>query len=151
MGAAVMKGWKEVLDEKKKAAEMDYMLGGKAGSLECLQSRQLGNARGVQTRVNDQMNANLLLRCFGVWQLEAKAHSVERYYSGKIEGKRRQLNSVQTLFKSFARQLEEGLGNLDGDSSGRTGYRSRREHKGTDGPRVPATAFMGAKSPGHGS
>jgi len=127
--ATMFKAWFDALNERKKEEEMEKKLGGKAGNLGSLKSRHIGNARGVQGRVNEQMNMNLLLKCLGAWQIEAKLQHVDRHYSGKIDGKRRQLNSVQTLFKSFARQLEEGLGNLDGDSSGRTRM-SRRDMKG---------------------
>ena len=36
------------------------------------------------------------------------ASTKEKYYSGKIDSKRKQLSSVQMLFKSFAEELESG-------------------------------------------
>lgn len=96
------------------------------GRFKSLAARQAGNATGVQTRVNDQMRQNLLMRVIGCWALETKAVKVDKYYVGKIESKRRQLNSVQQLFKSFSKQLEQGLANVDGDSSARSGARDAR-------------------------
>merc|ERR1719422_780874 len=89
----------------------------------------MGSATKVQTRVNEQMKQNLLLRVLAVWQLEAKVNHVDQYFNKKMDGKRKQLQSVQTLFKSFAKQLEEGLGKIDedgGDSTGRTTKPSKK-------------------------
>merc|ERR1719471_2573433 len=70
---------------------------------------------------NEQVKANLLLRCLNAWGMESKVNHIEKYYTVKMNHKRQQLASVQMLFKSFAKQLEEGLGNLDGpESSART-------------------------------
>merc|ERR1719436_1986479 len=100
----------------------------KNGLFKSLQARQKGNAAGVQGRVNEQMKVNLMLQCFLAWYTDTKVNHVERSYGQKIEGKRRQLKSVESLFKSFAKQIDDGLGNLDGgDSSGRgSRYDSRK-------------------------
>lgn len=116
-----LKGWKEHIEEDKKDRELANVLNGNADRFKSLQDRQAGNARGVQTRVNDQMKTNLMLRCIGVWQIDAKVARIEKYYLSKLEGKRKQLQSCQTLFKSFAAQLEQGLNAAAEDpvSSGR--------------------------------
>jgi len=132
-----VKEWHCFVNEEAREKAAAEELSGADGGLKSLQSRQLGNARGVQTRVNDQMNANLLMQVWNGWMLESKCNHIDRYYSGKIEGKRRQLNSVQTLFKSFARQLEEGLGSVEGEGDGggdqaqdsSRGKHSKRDHK----------------------
>mmetsp|Transcript_18821 Transcript_18821/g.34113 ORF Transcript_18821/g.34113 Transcript_18821/m.34113 type:complete len:98 (-) Transcript_18821:149-442(-) len=59
------------------------------------------------------------MRVWGHWLLETKANRIQNYYTDKLEKKRRQLAGVQSLFKSFAMQLEQNLGG-EGDSSGRT-------------------------------
>jgi len=87
--------------------------------LKLMLSSQKDNACTVQKKTNEQMNDNLLTRVMGVWMLEAKVNHVEKHYRQKIDTKRDQLRKVQTLFKRFANELEEGL-NMDGDSSGRT-------------------------------
>merc|ERR1711907_502482 len=91
-----------------------------------LAGRQGANASGVQTRVNEQMRQNLLMRVIGSWALETKVVKIENYYVKKVDSKRRQLTSVQQLFKSFSKQLEQGLANVDVDSSARSGYRDSK-------------------------
>merc|ERR1719413_254229 len=80
------------------------------------------------------MKQVLMQRTLGAWQLESKLHHVDKYYTSKIEGKRKQLGSVQTLFKSFAKQLEEGLATVDedGEESSRT-HHSKKKAGGADG------------------
>jgi len=120
--------WQQYCKEEKKMREKEEMLGGATGKFKSLQERQIGNARGVQTKVNEQIAANLTLRVFQSWLLESKINRMEKYYTTRLDGKRKQLHSVQTLFKSFAEQLEKGLRDVDGDSSGRK--HSRRQSHG---------------------
>merc|ERR1712110_596105 len=116
----VFSAWCQAANEGRKDREMEETMAKKNGLFKSLQDRRKGNAAGVQGRVNEQMKFNLLLQCFLAWYTEGKVNHVERTYAQKIEGKRRQLKSVESLFKSFAKQIDEGLGNLDGgDSSGR--------------------------------
>lgn len=117
--ALMMQHWNTYMTDLKQAREMEEKMGGGSNRFKSLQDRQLGNARGVQGRVNEQININLSLRCFCGWFAESKLNKLDKYYQVKMDGKRKQLHSVQTLFKSFAKQLEEGLGSVDGESSGR--------------------------------
>merc|ERR1712232_1288504 len=113
--------WVQAAIENRKDREMEEQMAKKNGLFKSLQDRQKGNAAGVQGRVNEQMKINLMLQCFLAWYTDTKVNHVERTYAQKIEGKRRQLKSVESLFKSFAKQIGEGLGNLDGgESSGRS-------------------------------
>merc|ERR1712190_506916 len=98
---------------------MERLLNDNGGRFKSLQDRQANNARGVQGRVNEQMKMNLLLRCLKCWQIESRVNRENTEFNRKLDQKRKQLQSVQKLFKEFARQLEEGLGAVDGDSSGR--------------------------------
>merc|ERR1712232_1184778 len=119
--------WVQSAIENRKDREMEEQMSKKNGLFKSLQDRQKGNAAGVQGRVNEQMKINLMLQCFLAWYTDTKVNHVERTYAQKIEGKRRQLKSVESLFKSFAKQIDEGLGNLDGgDSSGRSSRHSRK-------------------------
>jgi len=80
-----LKEWKACIEEDKKDRELANLLNGNADRFKSLQDRQAGNARGVQTRVNDQMKTNLMLRCIGVWQIDAKVARIEKYYlSNKV-------------------------------------------------------------------
>eukprot|EP00418_Pyrodinium_bahamense_P028509 CAMPEP_0179134594 /NCGR_PEP_ID=MMETSP0796-20121207/64053_1 /TAXON_ID=73915 /ORGANISM="Pyrodinium bahamense, Strain pbaha01" /LENGTH=551 /DNA_ID=CAMNT_0020833595 /DNA_START=65 /DNA_END=1720 /DNA_ORIENTATION=- len=120
--AMCIQGWYQSIIDNKKTRDLEEQIASQGNKFKSLQLRQKDNAMSVQGRVNEQIKANLLLRCVSVWMLEAKVNRTDKYYTNKMNHKRQQLQSVQTLFKSFAKQLEEGLGNIEGpgDSSGRT-------------------------------
>lgn len=134
-----VQGWAAYVKESKAARDVENTLMGAENKFKMLNSRQKGNATKMQTRVNEQMKQVLLAKTLGSWQLEAKLHHVEKYYTAKIEGKRKQLGSVQTLFKSFAKQLEEGLSTVDEDDqeSSRTHHSRTKKSSGEkDGSRM---------------
>jgi len=128
-----VQGWAAWAKESVRSRDLENTLMGSEGKFKMLNDRQKGNASKMQTRVNEQVKQVLLARTLGAWQLEAKLHHVDKYYTSKIEGKRKQLGSVQTLFKSFAKQLEEGLATVDedGEESSRT-HHSKKKAGGGD-------------------
>jgi len=123
-----VQGWALYTKDAIKGRDLENTMMGAQSKFKMLNNRQKGSAHKVQTRVNDQMKQNLAIRVLAAWQLEAKINHVDKYFGAKMEGKRKQLQSVQTLFKSFAKQLEDGLGKIeeDGDSSGRTSKQTRK-------------------------
>lgn len=133
---AVM-GWAQWAKETVRSRDLENTLMGAEGKFKMLNERQKGNATKMQTRVNEQMKQVLLQRTLAAWQLEVKMLHVDKYYCSKIEGKRKQLGSVQTLFKSFAKQLEEGLATVeeDGEESSRV-HHSKNKRGGHDGSRM---------------
>jgi len=125
--------WANFVIEDKKMRQMEAEVEKSSKKFKSLQAMHKDSATNVQTRVNDQIRMNLLLRVTHAWQLETKVNRVDKYYTHKLESKRKQLQAVQTLFGSFARDLEEGLKNVDGDSSGRGSKRDRRQGMHRDG------------------
>merc|ERR1719387_2205572 len=105
-----------------------------------MNSRQSGNARGMQNRVNEQMNTNLICRVFLAWVLKSKTNRVDKYYNQRLERRRQQLTAVEHMFKSFATQLDQGLSEPDSSrnasvrNTGRKqrSYRGMSKHEGTD-------------------
>jgi len=122
--AMMFQYWVTFVKEEKKDKELELQLEAQTQKFKSLNQRQSGNAKGAQNRVNDQMNANIMQRVFNFWLIETKANRIENHYNSKYESKRRQLQGVQNLFKSFAMQLEQNLGG-DDDSSSRTNRRSK--------------------------
>jgi hypothetical protein len=120
----MMMNWIQFYTEEKKAKELEYQLSESQGKFKSLNARQKAGANNMQNRVNEQMHANLLQRCLNAWLIETKIYRVESHYKAKYESKRRQLQGVQNLFKSFAMQLEQNLGQ-DDDSSSRTNRGSK--------------------------
>mmetsp|Transcript_103597 Transcript_103597/g.195069 ORF Transcript_103597/g.195069 Transcript_103597/m.195069 type:complete len:578 (+) Transcript_103597:113-1846(+) len=132
----MMQNWIQFYQDEKKAKEMEAALLDVDTKLKALNLRQTQNARGVQTRINDQVKLALCMRVFGNWLLETKASRIKSYFTDKLEKKRRQLNGVQQLFRSFSKQLEENLGGEEDGSSARTltgagsGARAKLEKRG---------------------
>jgi len=129
----IFQNWWSWLKEEKKQAELEFAMTQAENKFKSLNGRQKGAAHGMQNRVNEQMNANIMQRVLNGWMVETKANRVELHYNAKYESKRRQLAGVQNLFKSFAMQLEQNLGG-DDDSSSRTNRRSKKGlQKGAEG------------------
>lgn len=143
----IIQNWASWLKDEKKQKELEFALNEAESKFKSLNARQRGGAHGVQNRVNEQQNLNLLQRVFNFWLIETKANRIESHYNNKYESKRRQLQGVQNLFKSFALQLEQNLGG-DDDSSARSQRRTRKSSagmaKGADGtvslPAIPQKA-----------
>jgi len=116
---SVVTAWAQCARESKQASQLKDSLAQKDGLLQKLKAAHKTNASSLQGRVTEQMQANLLLRVIGGWAVLAKVSRLHGYYNQRMCGKRKQLDSVRTLFRSFADSLEEGLSSVDGDSSGR--------------------------------
>jgi hypothetical protein len=127
--ALMMQNWIQFYMDEKKAKELEFQLNESQGKFKSLNNRQKAGANKMQGRVNEQMNANILQRIFNAWLIETKLYRVENHYKSKYDSKRRQLQGVQNLFKSFAMQLEQNLGAED-DSSSRTD-RGSKKHRGS--------------------
>merc|ERR1719359_80357 len=135
----IIQTWFGWLKDEKKQKELEFALNEAQDKFKSLNGRQKAGAHGAQNRVNEQMNMNLMQRIMNFWVVETKANRVANHYNTKYESKRRQLQGVQNLFKSFAMQLEQNLGQ-DDDASSRTNRRSKKdkgakssETKGDDG------------------
>merc|ERR1719449_514234 len=94
-------------------------MSGNADRFGALNGRQKDTAKGVQGRINEQMDLNLMLRHFCAWALDAKLERIMRFYNHKMESKKNQLSSVQHMFRSFASQLDQGLRQDSPRNSGR--------------------------------
>jgi hypothetical protein len=126
--------WAKDIEETVRRKKLEEAMYETDCRLKSFLDKQAGNAMGVQTRTIDQMNENMTLRIWSAWVIEVKGNHLEKYYSKKLEGKRGQLQKVQQLFKKFAEELEQGLGNIEGDSSrNATGRKSKGMIKGGDG------------------
>jgi len=121
----IIQNWMGFVKDEKKARELEETLANSNQKFKSLNARQKTGVSNVQNRVNEQINLNMLQRVLNDWIMETKANRVESHYNSKYESKRRQLQGVQNLFKSFAMQLEQNLGG-DDDSSSRTNRKSTR-------------------------
>jgi hypothetical protein len=132
-----MQTWVTSFVEGKKQKELEKQMLETDCRLKGFMDSHSQNAHGVSARTIDQIEENLTLRVWNAWMTEAKVSHVAKKFDTKIEDKRKQLQKVQILFKKFAQEIEEGLGNLDGDDTYRSrGTRSRAGQgmtKGSEG------------------
>jgi len=105
----VMSTWAQQYKEKREAEKMEAIMAENEARFGALNGRQKDNAKGVMSRVNEQMDLNMMLKHFLAWACDTKLERIMRHYNAKMEGKKSQLQSVQHLFKSFANQLDQGL------------------------------------------
>lgn len=138
--AMILKYWVTYFAEQKKEKEMVDLFNAQQEKFASMNARQTGNARGVQNRINDQMNANMLIRIYSSWQIETKVNALKGFYSKKMTDKKRQLTEIstmtRTMFTRFASELESGQaggGHAGDDSSGRRSERKSRKSASVGG------------------
>merc|ERR1719203_919173 len=88
---------------------MEELLNAQSAKFKSLNGRMKDNAKGKAGRSIDIENDNLLMSCFMNWNIEARVQRVVSHYSGQLDNKKHQLEAVQTMFQSFASQLEKGI------------------------------------------
>lgn len=107
--------WIDFEKEEKKAREMDEATEGQDRRFDMLNTRQKNGTMNIQSRVNEQAIFNITFRFFSSWLLETKVNNLMRIFHHKYTTKKKQLQGVQNLFKSFAVQLEQNLGGVEND------------------------------------
>merc|ERR1719502_1979683 len=118
----VIAEWLNVLNEEKEARRMDEIMAANEAKFKSLNMKQKGGAKSVASRCHQQEEENMLMVFFYAWNTETRTEHVIKHYGNKLDQKKGQLEAVQTMFRSFANQLEQGIGNTP---------RSRRSGAGT--------------------
>lgn len=131
----VMSTWAQAYKEKMEAIKMEALMAENEARFGALNGRQKDNAKGVMSRVNEQMDLNMMLKHFSAWATDTKLERIMRHYNAKMESKKHQLQSVQHLFKNFANQLDQGLKQED---SARDSSRRRKEDGSVSLPDINA-------------
>merc|ERR1719240_571721 len=131
----VMSTWAQAYKDKLEAAKMEALMAENEARFGALNGRQKDNAMSMQSKINLQMDLNLMLKHFSAWATDTKLERIMRHYNSKMEGKKHQLQSVQHLFKSFANQLDQGL---KGEDSARDSSSRRRKDDGLSLPDINA-------------
>merc|ERR1719473_574419 len=97
----VMSTWAQKFKEDMEARKMERIMAENEARFGALNGRQKDNAKGVMSRVNEQMDLNMMLKHFLAWACDTKLERIMRHYNAKMESKKHQLQSVQHLFKNF--------------------------------------------------
>merc|ERR1712224_64435 len=131
----VMSTWAQKFKDDKEARRMEEIMAENEAKFGALNGRQKDNAKGVMSRVNEQMDLNMMLKHFSAWATDTKLERIMRHYNSKMDSKKQQLQSVQHLFKNFAQQLDQGLKN-EGDSARNSGSRRSKDDGGVQLPDI---------------
>merc|ERR1719215_974006 len=130
-------GWQFAAKDAKKARELENTLLGAEDKFKSLNARHRGNAAKLQTRVTDQAKEILATKVMAAWRLEVQHATVQKKLKQKVESKRKQLNSLQGLFKNFAQELEDNLAAAEDD--GKSSARHQPPARGGHGKMVSPT------------
>merc|ERR1712224_535571 len=131
----VISNWCQSFKDDREARKMEELMAENEARFGALNGRQKDNAKGVMSRVNEQMDLNAMLKHFSAWATDTKLERIMRHYNSKMESKKQQLRSVQHLFKNFATQLDQGLKG-EGDSARDSGSRRRSDDGGVQLPDI---------------
>jgi hypothetical protein len=107
----VIAAWQEELANGKQEREFDKIIQGNEAKFKSLNMKQKGAAKSVASKCHQQEEENMMMVFFYAWSSEAREQHIVKVYEGKLGHKVNQLNQVQSMFKSFATQLEQGIGN----------------------------------------
>merc|ERR1719453_693992 len=132
----IIEEWLNVLNEEKESRKMDELLNGNEQRFKSLNQKQKAGAKSVASRCHQQEEENMMMTFFYAWSTETREQRVIKVYDAKLSNKKNQLDQVQTMFKSFANQLEQGIGNTP--RSKKSTGRSKGGEGSTVGAALPA-------------
>jgi len=107
----VLTYWVEEVKEVKRQRDIEGIMHGNNDRFKSLNVKQKGAARSVASKANRTEEENIILCFWFAWSTEAAVQRVIKTYGSKLDQKKGQLDAVQTMFRSFANQLEQGIGN----------------------------------------
>merc|ERR1719446_789530 len=131
----VMAEWIAVWKESQEAKEMERLMAENEAKFKSLNQGRKGMAKSVASRCHQQEEENMMMVFFYAWATEAREQRVVKHYEGKLAQKNNQLEDVQNMFRSFASQLEQGIGNTPRTGKSRS---SRSTGGGSDAGAPPA-------------
>merc|ERR1719420_236174 len=105
----VISTWISYRKEVKKAEEMEALLNGADAKFGAFGARNKGAAMSAGEKATAVKEYGLVLHAMVLWTDVTKVERMLRYYQNRIEGRKHQLQGLQTMFKTFATQLESGL------------------------------------------
>mmetsp|Transcript_62728 Transcript_62728/g.109291 ORF Transcript_62728/g.109291 Transcript_62728/m.109291 type:complete len:527 (+) Transcript_62728:99-1679(+) len=127
-----LSAWIELYKQEKQEKEMEQMIHGQNERFKSLNLKQRGNAKSVASKANRMEEENMMMVFFQAWNTDTQMERVIKHYGGKLDQKKHQLDAVQNMFKSFASQLEQGIG-----STPRSQRKSKSSRTQDDAGRPP--------------
>merc|ERR1712193_339937 len=104
----VISTWIQYYKDVKKAEEMEAMLAANEGKFANFSSRNKQGAMTAGQKATAIKEYGLINHAMLLWIEVTRVERMLRYYQGRIDGKKTQLQGLQTMFRNFANQLETG-------------------------------------------
>jgi hypothetical protein len=106
-----MGAWWEEVKHSKKAAEVEGKLNSADSKFSMIRDRnKVANGNRVQT-ANELEKSITQMHIFMNWATQCRISLYVNHYGDRMGKKKQQLEQVQQMFKTFATQLEQGIGN----------------------------------------
>merc|ERR1719171_1090089 len=105
----VVSSWCNYFKEEKKAREMEELINGANAKFASFNQRNKQGAQTAGGRAAEVRDYGLINPSFVLWVEAARVERLLRYYNNRIDAKKYQLQSLQSMFRTFATQLESGL------------------------------------------
>merc|ERR1719512_60413 len=121
--------WRDHCRSELRARHMEDTINAHNAKFKSLNSKQKGNAKNAAQSAIELEEHNYLMNIFMNWHMEVQVSSVVMHYSGKMAGKKQQLEQVQSMFKDFTVALEQGI-----STTPRTEKKSGSRVKGSERP-----------------
>merc|ERR1712224_105702 len=105
----VISTWVQYYKDQKKAEEMEAILNGANSKFGAFSERNKAGAMSAGQKATAVKEYGLLNHSLCLWSEFCKVERLLRYYANRMDGKKHQLQGLQTMFRTFATQLETGL------------------------------------------
>mmetsp|Transcript_57624 Transcript_57624/g.129942 ORF Transcript_57624/g.129942 Transcript_57624/m.129942 type:complete len:551 (+) Transcript_57624:69-1721(+) len=129
----VWKAWFDEYAQSVHAKELDSILSEHQQKFVNMNSQMKERKNATTERANDMEDEVATMVIFMNWATEAKLGRLVQHYSGQMDSKKQQLEAVQSMFKSFATQLEQGI-----STTPRTTRKSARSGSQSRPPQMPS-------------
>jgi len=105
----VVSAFSQWYQDQKKEEQLIEILNNTEGKFSSFGESNKKSAHSVMERARKFQEEMVYRKHFNAWRTDAKTSKLASDYQAKIDGKKQQLHSVQTLFRQFAAQLEAGM------------------------------------------
>merc|ERR1719272_1187136 len=105
----IMSTWVQNFKDEKKAQEMEAIMNGANNKFGAFAERNKQGAMSAGQKATAVKEYGLVIHSMLLWTEVTKVERMLRYYQNRVEGKKHQLQGLQTMFRNFAAQLETGL------------------------------------------
>merc|ERR1712195_181806 len=89
--------------------EMEAIMNGANNKFGAFAERNKQGAMSAGQKATAVKEYGLVIHSMLLWTEVTKVERMLRYYQNRVEGKKHQLQGLQTMFRNFASQLETGL------------------------------------------